>query len=262
MNRKKTSHYFRLDNQIALITGGGTGIGKSIAQQFAKAGATVIITGRTLSTITSVANEIGGHAIACDVSDYQQVVSLFTKIQQKFGRLDVLVNNAGQSGPIANIAHVDHEAWQKCVEVNLLGSMYCLQQAAQIMMQQEQGAIINMSSLMGLQGYPMRSAYCATKFGIIGMTQAVARELGPYGIRVNAICPGAVNGELMEKVVYQRAQAENRSVESIIKENYTDVSALKDWVEPEDIAQAALFLASDSSRSITAETIKVDCGRF
>jgi NAD(P)-dependent dehydrogenase (short-subunit alcohol dehydrogenase family) len=124
------------------------------------------------------------------------------------------------------------------------------------------GSIINMSSLMGLRGYPMRAAYTATKFAVIGITEAVAQELGPFGIRVNAICPGAVNGELMKRVVSARALAEKRPLKEIIKANYTDKAALRRWVEPEEVAGVALFLASAAASSVTGESIKVDAGRM
>jgi NAD(P)-dependent dehydrogenase (short-subunit alcohol dehydrogenase family) len=127
---------------------------------------------------------------------------------------------------------------------------------------QKRGSIVNMSSRMGLYGYPMRTAYCATKFALIGITEAVAREVGPHGVRVNALCPGAVSGELMDRVIARRAKAENRAPEAIIKEAYTDTAALRRWVDPREVAQAALFLASDASAAITGDRIKVDAGRF
>jgi NAD(P)-dependent dehydrogenase (short-subunit alcohol dehydrogenase family) len=115
---------------------------------------------------------------------------------------------------------------------------------------------------MGLTGYPMRTAYSATKFALIGMTQALAREVGPSGVRVNALCPGAVSGELMDRVIAARAAAEGRPPEEIVRQHYTDASALRRWVTPEEVAAAALFLASDAGSSITGQTIKVDAGRF
>jgi NAD(P)-dependent dehydrogenase (short-subunit alcohol dehydrogenase family) len=124
------------------------------------------------------------------------------------------------------------------------------------------GSIINISSLLGLRGYPMRSAYVASKFAVIGISESVAHEVGQYGIRVNALCPGAVRGELMEDVIARRARAEGRSPEEIVKSAYTDVAALRKWVEPEEVAQAALFLASDASSAITGEHVRVDAGRM
>ena len=130
------------------------------------------------------------------------------------------------------------------------------------MMESGGGSIINMSSLSGLRGYPNRSAYAATKFAVIGITESVAHEVGRHGIRVNALCPGAVHGELMDRVVAQRSAAEGRPAEEIIRSAYTDVAALRKWVQPDEVARAALFLASDASSAITAERIRVDAGRM
>jgi len=119
-----------------------------------------------------------------------------------------------------------------------------------------------MSSLMGIEGYPMRSAYCATKFAMVGMTEAVAREVGPDNVRVNSLLPGAVSGKNMDRILERRAKVEGRPVEDIIKENYSDPAALKRWVAPEEVAKAALFYASDASSAVTGDKMKVDCGRF
>jgi hypothetical protein len=140
--------------------------------------------------------------------------------------------------------------------------MLCLREAARLMVPQGSGSIINMSSLMGLKGYPMRAAYSATKFAMIGITESMAREVGPAGVRVNALCPGAISGELMDRVVARRALAEGKTEAQIIEENYTSVAALRRWVDPEDVAEAALFFASDASSSVTGERLKVDAGRF
>ena len=257
-----TSQHLRLDGKTAIVTGGGSGIGEAIALAFAEAGAHVVVAGRRQAEIDKVARAANGLAVACDVTRYEDVEHLFEAAKQRRGRVDILVNNAGQSGPIAPIAEVDIEAWRTCVEVNLIGAMHCLKVAARQMSEQGSGSIINMSSLMGLTGYPMRSAYSATKFALIGMTEAVAREVGPAGVRVNALCPGAVSGELMDRVVARRAEAEGRPPEEIIRENYTDHAALRRWVDPAEVAAAALFLASDASSSVTGDRIKVDCGRF
>lgn len=251
-----------LEGKVAVITGGGTGIGKACAIMFAEHGAHVVVAGRSMDTINAVAEETGGTAIQCDVSNYDDVVSLFEKARSIKGTVDVLVNNAGGPGPVAPIAEVDVKEWQRCAEINLFGAMYCMKEAARIMSEQKSGSIINMSSLMGIQGYPMRSAYSATKFALVGMTEAVAREVGPDNVRVNALLPGAVSGENMDRILERRAEAEGRSVEEITKENYTDPAALKRWVAPEEVAKTALFYASDASSAVTGDKMKVCCGRF
>ena len=252
----------RLDNKVAVITGGGTGIGAACADLFAAAGAHVVVAGRSQATLDAVAKCNGGTAVVCDVRDPAQVQALFYRAKSIRGTVDVLVNNAGIPGPIAPVADVDLAAWRDCIEINLFGALHCLQAAARIMRDQRSGSIVNMSSLMGIQGYPMRTAYSATKFALIGMTEAAARELGPQGVRVNALLPGAVSGENMDRIVARRAKAEGRSAEDIIKQNYSDPAALKRWVDPLEVAHAALYYASDASSATTGDKMKVDCGRF
>ena len=256
------SNLARLDGKLAIITGGGSGIGEATAKVFSEAGATVVVTGRRPEPLERVAKEIGGHAITCDVSDQAQVRKMFAQALQINGQIDILLNNAGGPGPIAPVAEVDMEAWTECMNINLLGAMYCLQEAAQIMGAQKSGSIINMSSLMGIQGYPMRSAYVASKFALVGVTETMARELGPLNVRVNALMPGAVSGENMDRVLARRAEAEGRPSEEIERENYTDVAALKRWVSPEEVGRAALYYASDLSSARTGDKMRVDCGRF
>ena len=230
----------RLDGKLAVITGGGSGIGEATAHVFAQAGATVVVTGRRLEPLEKVAKDVGGHAIACDVSNQDDVHAMFARAMNITGRVDVLLNNAGGPGPIAPVADVDMVEWVTCMNINLVGAMYCLQEAAKIMGAQKSGSIINMSSLMGIQGYPMRSAYTASKFALIGITETMARELGPVGVRVNALMPGAVSGANMDRILAKRAEAEGRPAAEIERENYTDVAALKRWVSPEEVGRAAL----------------------
>jgi NAD(P)-dependent dehydrogenase (short-subunit alcohol dehydrogenase family) len=222
----------------------------------------VVVAGRRQATLEPVARETGGVAVVCDVTEESQVERLFRTTEDELGRVDVLFNNAGISGPIMPLTEMDAAAWDECVAINLRGAMLCMKHAGRVMCAQESGSIINVSSLMGLRGYPMRAAYSATKFALIGMTEAFAHEVGRHGVRVNALCPGAVSGELMDRVIARRAEAEGRAAEDIIRESYTDPAALKKWVSPEEVAEAALFLASDASSGITGERVKVDAGRL
>jgi NAD(P)-dependent dehydrogenase (short-subunit alcohol dehydrogenase family) len=251
-----------LMGKVAVVTGAGSGIGEAIARRFAEAGAHVVVAGRTLASLQAVATDIAGTAAICDVTDLAQVEAMFATALSVTGQIDVLVANAGQSGPVAPITTVDPAAFRDTLELNIMGVVHCLQVGGRMMERQRHGSIITMSSRMGLHGYPMRSAYCASKFAILGLTEAVARELGPAGVRVNALCPGAVSGALMDRVLERRAIAEGRSADDIARAEYTDVAALRRWVDPREVADAALFLASDASAAITGDRFKVDCGRF
>lgn len=252
----------RLTGKVALVTGGGSGIGAAIAKLFVSEGANVTISGRRDDVLKATADSIGATACVCDVSDDAQVAAMVKQVAKDFGGLDILVNCAGISGPVMNAEDMDMQAFDDTLRINVRGTILPTKYAIPLLKQRGGGSIVNMSSLMGLKGYPMRSAYSSTKFAIIGMTEAIAHEVGRYNIRVNALCPGAVNGELMERVIARRAEAEGRPAEEIIKANYTDVAALRRWVEPEEVAEAALFYASDASSSITADRMRVCAGRM
>jgi NAD(P)-dependent dehydrogenase (short-subunit alcohol dehydrogenase family) len=258
----QSSHAPALSGKVAIVTGGGTGIGLAIARMFVEEGAQVVIAGRSQAALDKAAAEIGAHATAADVSQEADAAKLARETAARFGGVDILVNNAGVTGQVANAEDLDIAQWDETMAINIRGTILCIKHCVPLMRARGGGSIINMSSLMGLRGYPMRSAYTATKFAVIGITQAVAQEAGIHGIRVNALCPGAVNGELMQRVIAARAAKENRPAEEIIQVNYTDKAALKRWVEPEEVARAALFLASEQSSSITSESIKVDAGRM
>lgn len=251
-----------LSGKVAVVTGGGTGIGKAIAELFCREGAQVVITGRDAGRLNAVAEKIGATAFQTDVAIEDEVAGLFDFVRQKFQRLDILVNNAGVTGPVSAASVMEMADWDRTIATNVRGVLLCIKYAVPQLKKAGGGSIINMSSLMGLRGYPMRSAYTASKFAVIGITEAVAHEVGRDGIRVNALCPGAVNGDLMQRVIASRSKAENRAPDDIIRENYTDKAALRRWVEPEEVAQAALFLASDRSASVTAERLRIDAGRM
>ena len=252
----------RLAGKVALVTGGGTGIGAAIAGLFAREGATVIVSGRTEDRLVAGAAAIGAHAVKADVRQEPSVAALFMEVERRFGGLDILVNNAGITGPVSHAEDLDLAQWDDTMAINVRGTILCIKHAVPLMRRRGGGAIVNMSSLMGLRGYPMRSAYTASKFAVLGITEAVAQEVGVDNIRVNALCPGAVNGALMQRVIASRSAAENRPPEEIVRVNYTDKAALRRWVEPEEVAEAALFLAGPASGPITGERLRVDAGRM
>ncbi len=250
-----------LDGLAVIVTGGGSGIGEAIARRFADEGGRVMVAGRRLDAVRKVARDIGGLAVATDVSREAEVAALMPRCDEAFGRLDILVNNAGITGPILGAEEMDMAAWDQTMAINLRGVIQCIKHAVPLLKRQG-GAIINMSSLMGLRGYPNRSAYSASKFAVIGITEAVAHEVGRFGIRVNALCPGAVNGELMDRVIAERSAKEGVPEAEVIRNNYTDVAAMRRWVEPEEVAATALAMVSAPFSAITGESVRIDCGRM
>ena len=250
----------KLDNKIAVITGGGTNIGKGIALEFAKEGADVVVSSRSMANLGKVVEEIKALgrrslAIATDVRVKEQVQNMIKRTLDEFGRIDILVNNSGITRR-ALIVDMTQEDWDDVIATNLTGVFYCLQAAARQMMEQKYGKIINMSSISGVGGIaPTLANYSAVKAGVVQLTKAAARELGPYGINVNAIAPGAV-----ESTIYL-ARRTPEEVEEWLE--YARKVALMGRIgTPEDIAKLAVYLASDDSSFICGETIVIDGGRI
>ncbi|HLG16861.1 MAG TPA: SDR family NAD(P)-dependent oxidoreductase [Blastocatellia bacterium] len=254
----------KLEDKVAIVTGGGRGIGRAIALRFAREGASLVVSGPTPDTVDSVARAIreqGGHAIATqtDVSDEASVEGMVAATLGEFGRVDVLVNNAGIIGPTAPVVRVEREGWDQTIAVNLTGAYLCAKHALPNMIERRAGRVINITSVAGLIGYALRSPYCVSKWGMIGLTRALAEEVGRYDITVNAIAPGPVRGLRMDEVIRRRAAEKGQSVEEVERE-YVEPLALKRFVDEDDIAAMALFLASEEGRNITGQTIEVAGG--
>lgn len=250
-----------LAGKVALVTGGGSGIGLAIGRTFVAAGAQVVIAGRDAERLERAARTIGARALSANVADEASVVALFAMIDARFPGLDILVNNAGITGPVARAADMDLAAWDETMAINVRGTLLCIKHAVPRLRARGGGSIINLSSLMGLRGTPMRSAYTASKYAVLGITDAVAQEVGVDNIRVNALCPGAVNGELMQRVIAARVEAEGLTADEVVRKHYTDKASLRRWVEPDEVAAAALFLASPAATAITGERLRIDAGR-
>ena len=254
----------KLSGRTAIVTGGGHGIGRAIALRFAAEGAAVAIAGTGAERLEATAAEIragGGRVLVSltDVSDESAVEGLVAATLAGFGRLDILVNNAGIAGPTAAAVDVQREEWDRTLAINLTGALLCAKHALARMIAQESGRILNITSVAGFIGYPLRGAYAASKWGMIGLTRTLALEAGPYGVTVNAIAPGSTHGERMARVIHARAAATGKSDSEIVRE-YLEPTALKRMVEEDDVAALAVFLASDEARNITGETISVSGG--
>jgi len=254
----------KLEGKVAIITGGGRGIGRVIAQRFADEGAAVTVSGTNKEALDGVAQEIrdrGGRALAivADVADEAAVETLIAATLAEFSGLDILVNNAGIAGPTAPVIEVRREDWDRTLAVNLTGAMLCAKHALPHLIGQRSGRIINITSIAGLQGYALRSPYCASKWAMIGLTQTLAIEAGQYNITANAIAPGPVRGPRIESVIRNRAAQMNVTFEEVERQ-YIEPIALKRMVEEDDIAAMALFLACDEGRNITGETLNISGG--
>jgi len=255
----------QLEGKIAVITGGGRGIGKSIALVFAGEGADVVIAARTEADLKKTAAEIEAMgrkclAIVTDQAVPKQVHAMVDRTLEKFGRVDVLVNNAGIGGPAASVADMDLEAWNQTLAINLTGSMLCAKYILKDdMIPRKSGNIINISSVSGRMGHAMRSPYAASKWGLIGLTQSLALEVGKYGIRVNCITPGPVEGERIEWAMRKVSQAQGISYEQAVA-NEVARTALGKMIKPEEVGYLAVFLASEKSAGITGQTINCSAG--
>lgn len=241
--------------QRVLITAGASGIGLAMAEAFAKNGARVWVTDIDPVALASLPENISGSRV--DASSESEMSALFNSISDEWGDLDVLCANAGIAGPTAAIDEVKLEDWRQCVSINLEGAFLAAKYAAPLMKAQKSGAIIFTSSTAGLFGYPNRAPYSAAKWAVIGLMKTVAMELGPYGIRANAICPGAVEGPRMEGVLEREATAKGMTRDEVY-EGYASGTSLQSWVTAEDIANTTHFLASEGARLISGQVISVD----
>ena len=248
----------KLDGKVAIVTGGGTGIGRSIALTLAKDGADVVVCGRTLPNLKKVAEEIEALgrrslAITADVSVKKQVQNMVRQTLDELGRVDILVNNAGVA-PYGLIAEMPEEDWDKLIDIDLKGVFLCIQAVAKQMMAQKYGKIINISSIAGIRPPRERmTCYGAAKAGVEFMTKSATLELTPHGINVNCIAPGAI-----ETPIYRVGKTPEQIEGWLATARGAPAGRVGD---PQDIANVALFLASDDSSFICGETIVVDGGR-
>ncbi len=242
-----------------LVTAGASGIGAAITEGFLDAGARVHICDVDEDALTGFCDEhrdVSGSL--ADVSSEADVEKLFSEVKAKLGGLDVLVNNAGISGPTAPVEEMNPQDWQRTIDVDLVGQFLTTRLAVPMLRESNHAGIINLSSVAGRLGYALRTPYAAAKWGVVGYTASLAKELGPDGIQVNAILPGVVRGKRIEAVIQGRADAMGLSYEETEK-RYLQMVSLRRMVEPEDIAAMALFLSSPAGANISGQALSV-CG--
>jgi NAD(P)-dependent dehydrogenase (short-subunit alcohol dehydrogenase family) len=244
--------------QRVLVTAGAAGIGREIARAFAANGAKVFVCDIDTKALHALTVEIPGVATTvCDVGRRQDIERMVATAAASLGGLDVLVNNAGIAGPTAPVDAFDPDEWESVLQVNLTGAFNVTRCAVPFLKKSPAGVIINMSSVAGRLGYENRSAYAASKWGLVGLTKTWSIELGALGIRVNAILPGAVQGERIERVFESRARLSGLSVDEV-KQAAMAGQSIKRFVDPRDIGALAVFLASDSGKSISGQVLPID----
>ena len=241
--------------KTVLITAGANGIGLTMALAFQAAGYRVWVTDVDAPMIANLPAGIRGSHV--DAGHEMGMEALFADIAQTWGGLDVLCANAGIKGPTAAIEDMPLEGWHQCLGVNLDGAMLAAKYAARMMKPAKSGVMIFTSSTSGLHGTPYRAPYVAAKWGVIGLMKTVAMELGPHGIRANAICPGSVNGPRIDRVIDAEAAAKGMTPDAV-RQGYASGTAMKRLSDPEDVADLALFLASDRARMISGQALAVD----
>ncbi|MGI8896795.1 MAG: SDR family NAD(P)-dependent oxidoreductase [Pyrinomonadaceae bacterium] len=253
----------KLENRIALITGGGRGIGRAIALAFARDGARVVLAARTAQQVEETAAEIGNEEnalpVVCDVSDVDSVQLMFARVSVKFGRgPDILVNNAGiaESAPLAK---TDDDLWHRHLAINLSGTFYCTRAAVPAMVERVWGRVINIASIAGKTGAQYIAAYAASKHGVLGLTRSIALEVAAKGITVNAICPGYVDTDMttrgIENVTAKTGRSADQALEAIKR-----MSPQNRLITVEEVAALALLLASEEGRGINGQAINIDGG--
>jgi len=245
----------RLAGRVAVITGSSRGMGLAIARGYAREGAHVVLTSRTVASLAGFVEELSQLGVRVlplevDVSRPEDVERMVARVDESFGRVDVLVNNAGMP-MVAPSEELDLPSWQRTLDTNLTGSFLCAQAAGRVMLRQGSGCIINIASLTSFLGFPGRLAYSATKSALLGLTRTLSSEWAPRGIRVNALAPGWILTDLLQSVIDRGA---------LDPEKLISRTPLRRMGTPEDVVGPAIFLASDESAFVTGQILPVDGG--
>lgn len=243
-------------DKIVIITGAGSGIGKATAMHFAKNGATVVVSDINLEKAQKVSDEVvtnGGKSlpIKANVAKFEEVENLINTTVAKFGRLDVIVNNAGIGPSLLRTHEATLKDWDRVISVNQTGVFYCMKLALAQFLKQGHGNIVNIASLAGLKASPNNISYSASKFAVVGMTKSAAMEYATKNIRVNAVCPGYTESALLDQLINAKPE-----MDAILK----SVIPMKRYGKAAEIAEAVVWLASDSTKFITGQTLTLDGG--
>ena len=258
----------KLDQQVAIIVGSARGIGAAIAHTFAAEGARIVLVDleKMKAELDGVAHAItgkGGEAVAtaADCTDSVQVDAMVNEAVRRFGRIDILVNSAGLRGPLVPVQDISEEEWDAVHAVNLKAVFLCCKAVLKVMLQQKSGSIVSISGTAGKEGMALRGSLCAAKWGLVGLTQTIAKEAGPYGIRANVICPGGMDEPDLRVMYAERAKGLGMKF-SELEKSVLEATPLRKYASHDEVAKAALFLASSDSSHTTGESLNVSGGRL
>ena len=250
-----------LKNKKIIISAGASGIGWATTKICVAKGALVYLCDVNPKAI----NKVKKHPLynkrifvsETEASDETEVIDFFHKIKKKFRNLDALINNVGVAGPTGTIEKLDSSEWENTLHVNVNSHFYFTKQAIPLLKKSNNSSIVNISSTAGIMGYPLRSPYAVSKWGVVGLTKTLAMELGKYKIRVNAVCPGTIKGDRMKRVIKAKAKLMKVS-QKLIEKDFISMSSLKSWVTEEDIGNVCAFLISNEASKISGQVIAVD----
>jgi len=256
----------KLENRVAIIIGAGQPIGTTIAHTFVEEGASVALVDIVTPNIDEVAKEInqkGGKAIALkvDITNEKEVNEMVEETVKAFGKVDILMNGAGYTGPTVLVHEIEEKDWDAVFAVNMKGPFLCCKAVLKQMMKQGNGNIVSLSGTAGKEGLPLRGALSGAKWGLLGLTQVIAKEYAQYGIRANVIVPSGIHGPRMKHVFEERGKALGITPEEAEK-SFMDRTPLKRFSQPEEVARAILFLASDDSWNVTGEALNFSGGEI
>jgi len=257
----RTHPFPEIGGKVAIVTGAAGGIGAAISKSLLEAGGKVALVGRNLNALRKVAAILCEDrertlAIRADVRSEAEIRQMVKAVMRRFGKIDLLVNNAGARGPTIPVTRLSLRDWQDVFDTNLTGAFLCARECLRHMTERREGRIINISSVVAHMAYPLRASYSASKSGLVNLTLTLAQEMGPFNIQVNAILPGPVAVPALEDVIVARAKTLSVSVEEA-RRRFMRPSALGRLVTPEEIGSLVLFLCSEGARNITGQAIDI-----
>jgi 3-hydroxybutyrate dehydrogenase len=258
----------KLDGQTAIVVGGARGIGAEIARTFSREGASITLVDLEkmkpeLDHLVQEITQQGGKAaaITADCTDERQVNGMADETVRRWGKIDILVNSAGLRGPLVPIQEISEAEWDTVLAVNLKAVFLCCKAVLKIMLTQKSGSIVSISGTAGKEGMALRGSLCAAKWGLLGLTQTIAKEAGPYGIRANVICPGGMDEPDLRVMYAERAKGLGMEF-SQLEKSVLELTPLRKYAKHDEVAKAALFLASSDSSHTTGESLNVSGGRL